>query len=113
MKIKSLALLFLLPIFTRSQIHSTGYTPPTAEEQKVISKSHDIFFGNESTNYNDHEVPFEKIDENASFVDLRSYGYVSPIKSQGHCGSCWVFGTIAAYESSYAMRNNKTIVTLS
>lgn len=113
MKIKSFAILILFPLFTRSQIHSTGFKPPSIAIEKANSISHDVFFGSEAADYNEHEIAFEKIDANASFVDLRNYGCISPIKQQGECGSCWVFGTLAAYESSYALRNNKTIVNLS
>lgn len=113
MKIKTIAILFLLPLFTRSQTHSTGFIPPTIEQENAILKSHDVFFGSEAADYNDHENPFIKIDANAPSVDLRTYGCISPIKDQGECGSCYVFGTVAAYESSYALRNNKSIVNLS
>ena len=30
--------------------------------------------------------------------DLRSSGYVSPVKDQGNCGACWTFGTYGALE---------------
>jgi C1A family cysteine protease len=38
--------------------------------------------------------------------DWRRLGKVSPVRSQGPCGSCWDFASIGAYESSYAILNN-------
>jgi cathepsin L len=41
-------------------------------------------------------------------ADWRMVGKVPPIRDQGHCGSCWAFAVMGAYESSYLIRNNIT-----
>ncbi|GAB4853714.1 hypothetical protein Ancab_017907 [Ancistrocladus abbreviatus] len=41
--------------------------------------------------------------------DWREEGIVSPVKNQGHCGSCWTFSTTGALEAAYAQAFGKII----
>jgi len=40
-------------------------------------------------------------------LDWRDYGALSPIQSQGICGSCWTFSTTAAVESAHFIKTGK------
>jgi C1A family cysteine protease len=44
--------------------------------------------------------------------DWRDKGYVSPVKDQGSCGSCWAFSTVANLEGLYYKKKG-TMVTMS
>jgi cathepsin L len=45
----------------------------------------------------------------AKQFDWRSKGKVTAVRNQGSCGSCWAFGAMGAYESSFAIRNGQSV----
>lgn len=52
-------------------------------------------------------------DDLPASYDLRDYGWVSPVRSQGGCGSCWWHGTIDSLESSMRMFGDDEFADLS
>jgi C1A family cysteine protease len=40
------------------------------------------------------------------YIDWNELGYVTPVKDQGSCGSCWAFSAVAPLESAYAIQND-------
>lgn len=56
------------------------------------------------------EVGATEADDLPRSVDWRQY--LTPVKNQGGCGSCWAFGTVEQVEAYFAMANNGSKVVL-
>ncbi|KAJ6835295.1 senescence-specific cysteine protease SAG39-like [Iris pallida] len=52
---------------------------------------------------------YANVTDTPSRTDWRAKGAVTPVKHQGHCGSCWAFSAVASIEGLTQVRTGKLI----
>lgn len=83
------------------------YADLTLDEFRLMMNGYVM---NASRQPNELHVPTIAVAEDN--VDWRTKGYVTEIKNQGHCGSCWAFSTTGSLEGQH-FKKSGTLVSLS
>ena len=102
----------VMAAFTENASYQTGITKFSDLTQQEFAKTYlNLNYDAMAVaNFNPHIVKVTNAAPDA--WDWREKGYVSPVKDQGSCGSCWAFSTVGNLEGLY-YKEKQTMVTLS
>jgi C1A family cysteine protease len=64
---------------------------------------------NEDTEASLSDLPTNCKDLKYETLDWKSKGYVTPVKNQGACGSCWAFSAVGSLEGAYFKKYNELV----
>jgi C1A family cysteine protease len=58
-------------------------------------------------------APVTPLPKSYNWLEIENGKYLTPIKNQGSCGSCWAFSAVSVIESRFAIEHNVTATPLS
>jgi len=101
-------------IHQHNKAYAIGETTFFLAENEFMDMHNDEFVkvmnGYQGRNGHSNALLFERTQSDLPpTVDWRTKGYVTPVKNQGSCGSCWAFSTTGSLEGQWFKKYGKLV----